>query len=154
MFAAILLVSVPRAEGHEPLPARALGFSLAAGVLFSASFILLSHTTHASGLWPAVTLRLVSAPLLTAGALITTRRALPGRGVLGATVAAGVVETIATVFMLLAVQSGPIAIAAVVGSLYPAVTTLLARVFLREHLARHQVAGLFIALAGITLLSV
>jgi drug/metabolite transporter (DMT)-like permease len=51
------------------------------------------------------------------------------------------------------VQSGPIAIAAVVGSLYPAVTALIARVTIKERLARHQLVGLGIALVGIVLLS-
>ncbi|MCE5192050.1 MAG: DMT family transporter [Actinomycetia bacterium] len=153
VFAAILLVSIPRADGHEPLSRSALGFSVMAGVFFSGSFILLSNTTPASGLWPAVALRIVSVAVLATGALLTTHGVLPGRHVLGATIAAGLVETAATVFMLLAVQSGPIAVAAVVGSLYPAVTALLARAALDERLARHQIAGLGIALAGVVLLS-
>ncbi len=153
VFAAILLVSIPKAEGHEPLSKAALGFALMSGLFFSGSFILLSNTTASSGLWPAVTLRLVSAGTLTLGALLITRGVVPVRSVLGATIVAGLVETIATVFMLLAVQNGPIAVAAVVGSLYPAVTALLARVVLKEHLARHQIVGLAVALGGIALLS-
>ncbi|TDB38172.1 MAG: DMT family transporter [Actinobacteria bacterium] len=154
VFVAILLVSIPRAEGHEPLSRVALGFSILAGVFFSGSFILLSNTGAASGLWPAVILRVVSVGVLGTGALITTRGLVPARPVLLATIAAGLVETVATVFMLLAVQSGPIAVAAVVGSLYPAVTALLARVTIKEHLARHQIVGLGVALIGIALLSV
>ncbi|PKQ21176.1 MAG: hypothetical protein CVT66_01625 [Actinobacteria bacterium HGW-Actinobacteria-6] len=153
VFAAILLVSIPRVEGHEPLSRAALGFAVTAGVFFSGSFILLSNTTSASGLWPAVALRVVSVTILSTGALITTRGLIPNRAVLPATITAGLVETGATVCMLLAVQSGPIAIAAVVSSLYPAITALIARVTIKEHLARHQVVGLFIALIGIALLS-
>lgn len=154
VFVAILLVSIPRAEGHEPLTRAALGFSVLAGVFFSGSFILLSNTTAASGLWPAVALRVVSVTVLGTGSLLTTRGLVPARPVLPAVIAAGLIETTATVFMLLAVQSGPIAVAAVVGSLYPAVTALLARVTIKEHLARHQIVGLGIAIVGITLLSV
>jgi len=154
VFAAILLVSIPRIQGHEPLSRSALGFSVLAGVFFSGSFILLSNTTAASGLWPAVALRVVSVTLLGSASLIATRGLVPVRSVLPAVIAAGLVETTATVFMLLAVQSGPIAVAAVVGSLYPAVTALLARITIKEHLARHQIVGLGIALAGIALLSV
>lgn len=154
VFVAILLVSIPRAEGHEPLTRAALGFSVLAGVFFSGSFILLSNTTAASGLWPAVALRVVSVTVLGTGSLLTTRGLVPARPVLRAVIAAGLIETTATVFMLLAVQSGPIAVAAVVGSLYPAVTALLARVTIKEHLARHQIVGLGIAIVGITLLSV
>jgi drug/metabolite transporter (DMT)-like permease len=153
VFVAILLVSIPRIEGHEPLSRSALGFSVMAGVFFSGSFILLSNTTSASGLWPAVALRVVSVTVLGSSALLTTHGLVPARPVLPAVIAAGLVETTATVFMLLAVQSGPIAIAAVVGSLYPAVTALIARVTIKERLARHQLVGLGIALVGIVLLS-
>lgn len=153
VFAAILLVSIPKVEGHLSISRQALGFSVLAGVLFSGSFILLSNTSPDSGLWPGVALRIVSASTLGLGALITTRGYMPARSVLPATIVAGLVETAATVFMLLAVQNGPIAIAAVVGSLYPAVTALLARAALDEHLARHQIVGLGIALLGIALLS-
>ncbi|KAF0206907.1 MAG: hypothetical protein FD171_2145 [Actinobacteria bacterium] len=153
VFVAILLVSIPRIEGHEPLSRAALGFSVMAGVFFSGSFILLSNTTAASGLWPAVVLRVVSVTVLGSSALLTTRGIVPARAVLPSVIAAGLIETTATVFMLLAVQSGPIAVAAMVGSLYPAVTALLARVTIKEHLARHQIVGLGIAIVGIMLLS-
>ena len=43
--------------------------------------------------------------------------------------------------MLTAIRIGPLAIAAVVGGLYPVVTMLLARAFLAERLKRHQASA-------------
>jgi drug/metabolite transporter (DMT)-like permease len=43
---------------------------------------------------------------------------------------------------------------AVVGSLYPVTTVLLARVILRERLQRVQAAGVLVALLGVALVSV
>ena len=63
-------------------------------------------------------------------------------------------QIVATIFVLFAVQLGPVAVAAVVIGLYPGVTAGLARIFLGERLARHQVVGIVLALAGIALLSV
>jgi len=154
VFVAVMLVSVPDRSGKAThTPPKAIFFAALAGVFFASSFFFLSQTDPASGLWPTASLRLVSATLLVIGALASTRGILPPRSVALDTVAAGVLEVVATIFVLIAVQLGPIAVAAVVIGLYPGVTAGLARVFLGERLAWHQVVGIFMALAGIALLA-
>ena len=66
-------------------------------------------------------------------------------------VAAGVLDALANVTMLTAIRIGPLAVAAVIGSLYPVVTVLLARVVLQERLHRLQIVGVIIALAAVVL---
>jgi drug/metabolite transporter (DMT)-like permease len=155
VFAAVVLVSIP---GNHPdarrTPPKALAGALLAGSCFAASFFFLSGTDPGSGLWPTVSLRVASTALLAIGALATTRGILPPRAVAVDTVTAGVMELVATFFVLFAVQAGPVAVAAVVIGLYPGVTATLARVFLRERLAAHQVVGVVVALGGIALLSI
>ncbi len=48
---------------------------------------------------------------------------------------------------ILASQAGALAIAAVLSSLYPVVTVLLAIVVLREHVTRSHVAGIALTVA-------
>ncbi len=84
--------------------------------------------------------------MLTIGALAWTRGVLPPRPAALDTAVAGVLEVLATIFVLFAVQLGPVAVAAVVIGLYPGVTAGLARIFLGERLAWHQVFGIFMAL--------
>ena len=58
-----------------------------------------------------------------------------------------------TTFML-ASQSGKLVVISVIAALYPAITVLLARIFLKERLERHQVIGLYGAGIAIVLLTI
>ena len=63
--------------------------------------------------------------------------------------AAGVLDVGANALYLAATREGLLSIVAVLSSLYPVATVVLARVFLGERLHRQQVAGLVLAGAGV-----
>ena len=65
----------------------------------------------------------------------------------------GALEMVATVTLLLALQRGPLAVAAVLASLYPVTTVLLAAGILRERLSRLQLTGVAFALVAAVLVS-
>ncbi len=67
---------------------------------------------------------------------------------------AGILDTLGNLFYVLAAQAGRLAIAAMVSSLYPAGTILLAALLLRERPSRRQMAGIGLALAAVVMLSV
>jgi uncharacterized membrane protein len=69
-------------------------------------------------------------------------------------VAAGVVVGTAALIYLAATGHGALAIVAVVTSLYPAFTVLLARIVLSERWSRRQAVGLLIAVVAVVLVSV
>ena len=75
-----------------------------------------------------------------------------GSGCMG--IVSGSLDTIGNLFYMLASQLGRLDVAAVICSLYPAGTILLAGVVLREHPTSRQVAGMGLALAAVALLSV
>lgn len=65
----------------------------------------------------------------------------------------GVADTGANALFAVASETGPDAPVAVLGSLYPVTTVLLARAFLAERLTPRQAAGVVMALGGAALLS-
>ena len=67
--------------------------------------------------------------------------------------AAGAVDVTSNLFFLLAVQSGRLDVAAVLGSFYPAVTAILEWLITREHIARLQVVGVALAVIAIMLIT-
>ncbi len=151
-FLAIWFVSFTRTGRHE---AGNIGMALLAGCGFGVFFILLDQVQAGAVFWPLVAARTVTTTVMVA-VLLLNRRAnlLPnGRGLLGLVLLSSVLDAAGNVFFLAAAQAGRLDIAAVVSSLYPASTLLLARFFLKETLSRMQLAGVLIALAAIVLIT-
>lgn len=147
---AVVIVSATAGEKEEhELPRRALVLSIVSGILFAGAFLSFSFAGKESGFAPLVAARLVSGGLLTLIALVRLRRfrLKPGAGAL--TLAAGTMDSLATVAMITAIRIGPLAIASVLGSLYPVVTILLARFVLGERLRAFQRFGIVLALGAV-----
>ena len=66
---------------------------------------------------------------------------------------AGVLDTVANVATLLALQSSMLSLAGVLIALYPAATVLLAIVVLRERVTRWQALGMVLALASVAMIA-
>lgn len=150
-LAAVILVAWDRSASHAP--ASVIGLSVLAAVWFAAFFIVLDQTSADSGIWPLVAARSVSVPIAFAVALLTRSAAPPSRGVLPIVAFAGLADMAANITILLALQSGPLGVSAVIASLYPAFTVLAAIVILKEHPNRLQWVGIGMALAAVALLA-
>jgi drug/metabolite transporter (DMT)-like permease len=123
-----------------------------AGVGFAA-FYLCIHQAHGSAPWLAVASR-VGSFTTTAVAVAVTRAPLAldrPRALLG--MLAGFLDISASALFIFASQRGRLDEAVVITSLYPAVTVLLARLFLKEHFSRWRFVGLLAALAAVPLIA-
>ena len=138
---------------HGGTGAKELALAGAAGAAFGAGFILLAESGEGSGFWPLLAARSASVPLAVVAALRGGNGLAIARGSRAAVVAAGALDVLAIALYLLASRRGLISLVAVLGSLYPAATVLLARVVLRERLVRIQLLGLVLALAGVVLIA-
>jgi drug/metabolite transporter (DMT)-like permease len=127
--------------------------ALLAGLCFAAFFILLERPGDDAGMWPLIGSRAASFILLGALVLITRTTLRPVKGTLGMITAAGVADVAANGFYLASTRFGLLSLVAVLTSLYPASTVLLARVVLNERMSSHQLIGLGVAVAGVVLIA-
>lgn len=147
----IWLLSRPEKLGGRP---PGLGMALLAGLGFGGFFTALGQVGESAVFWPLVVGRLAACALMVAFALSTRRPVIPPHLPLGLLALAGVLDVGGNLFFLLAVQSGRLDIAAVLGSFYPAVTAILARLITREYMARLQVIGVAVAVLAIVLITI
>jgi len=119
-----------------------LSEGVAAGLAFGILFIGLAQAGRDDGLWPVASEQ-TGALLVTLAAVVSTRPSLrvPVRAAV-LPVLAGASGMAATVAYFYATHFSLLAIAAVLVSLYPGVTVLLARVLLHERLRPAQRVGL------------
>lgn len=81
------------------------------------------------------------------------RRVAVDRATLPIAFCAGALDSLANVLYMFATRTGMLSLAAVLVSLYPAITVLLARVVYRERLQMVQRLGVLLALAGVALVT-
>lgn len=151
---AVALVSREQSGTATRTTMKPLVAALASGAGFGGFFIFLDQAPVGTGMWPLLGARMASITMVVALALATRRTLRPGRGALPAIVAAGVLDMLANVLYLLAVQRGMLIVVAVLVSLYPASTLLLARYVLGERLRPVQVAGVVGALIAVALIAI
>lgn len=149
-LAGIWLLSRPEPLGSRP---SGLGMALLAGLGFGAFFTTLGQIGQSAVFWPLVAGRLATCTVMVAIALGTRRPVFPPRFPLRLLALAGILDVGGNLFFLLATQSGRLDIAAVLGSLYPAVTAILAWLIAREHITHLQVIGVTAAILAIVLIT-
>jgi len=145
------LVSAPAQDGPR-LTRQELLLALAAGVGFGGFFVFIGLVDRGFLYTPLVIAR--SLTLLTALVLLVVRR-LPLPTLTSSPVAllAGVLDAGGNIFYILARQYTRLDVAAVLASLYPAATVILAWVILHERISRWQWIGAGLCVAAIALIA-
>ncbi|MGI9104206.1 MAG: EamA family transporter [Terriglobales bacterium] len=146
---------------------QGVGLAVVAGIGFG-GFLLLMRVAGTSGVfWPLASARAASCALMllivvASGDVQSARCELRGGtastspfalSTLHYMIIAGILDSGANALYVAAAQRGRLDSAAVLSSLYPASTVILARVVLKERLSKMQAAGMVAALAAVALIS-
>lgn len=146
----IWLLSRPEKFGSRP---AGLGMAVMAGLGFGSFFIALDQIGEDAVFWPLAAGRLAALVSVLIFALFTRQPLFPKVSPLGLLFLLGCLDVGGNLFFLLAVQTGRLDVAAVLASLYPAVTAIWARLIVKEHMTGLQVFGLVIAIVAIVLIT-
>jgi drug/metabolite transporter (DMT)-like permease len=152
---AIWLVSREPVAPQSEAPAGSSGLldGILAGLGFGALFAALAQIPEEAGLLPLALNQLIAGVGIIAVALVLRQDWLPrNRWALGGLVS-GALGALATGLFQVATQQGYLSVAAVITSLYPALTVLLAALVLREQVHRAQALGLAMCAAAVTLVA-
>ena len=163
LVAVVLVGFVPGEDVRLP-SAKGLALAFVAGAGIGTILIVLKFSPSDSGLASVLVMRLVSAGLLNLMLLASWLRLRKRNGsspksiIAGkfwwAVIAAGIFDSSANIFFTLALRSGSLSVVSVLTALYPLGTIILARLILKERIARIQMFGVLLALSGSAILGV
>jgi drug/metabolite transporter (DMT)-like permease len=144
--------SSEEAKGSHVVSAG-VGYALLSAVGFGCFFVAIDRASNSDVIWAVCVNRTVSALLLGAALLITRPHVGLRPADMRTLAIVGVLDVAANGFFAVASTKGLVSVVAVLASLYPVVTVVLARVVLKERLHPIQRFGAFAALAGVALIS-
>jgi drug/metabolite transporter (DMT)-like permease len=144
----------PASPGSTASPATGVVAGLVAGACFALLFIGLNRAGSGSGLWPVAATTVAELAVALAVAAVTRNLRLPAARPRQLAVITGATGTSGTILFFFASHQGFLAVTAVLTSLYPAVTIVLARTLLGERLTALRLAGLTLAAACVALIAV
>lgn len=148
----IVMVSDMFGPGHRRPPRAVVVMSVAAGCAFGSIFILLRHSSDGSGMWPVVAMRAASVPYMMVVMYVTKQTIAGVRRHKTVVLGSGILDSLANALYLAAVRHGLMSIVAVIISLYPASTLMLATGLDKEKVHRSQGIGLGVAAVALVLI--
>ena len=144
---------ISRTEGDTGRP-EGLGMAVLAGIGFAGFYLCIHQAGNASALWIATcfAVRFFAGHGSASFCSADTFAQSPAP-VLGIAVVAGILDIAGSAVFVRASQIGRLDDAVVLSSLYPAVTVVLARIFLHEHFSRGRTIGMVAALAAVPMIA-
>jgi drug/metabolite transporter (DMT)-like permease len=151
---AVALVTDAFGIHNVKTPPSIVAMAVTGGLCFAVIFIALDYTSPDAGLWPLLALRSVSVPLILV-VVLSTKKPMVLRGpALKFALLSGLLDSLANGSYLFAAREGLLSVVAVISSLYPVSTLLLATKVDKEHLHKAQWVGVGCALMALILVSV
>jgi drug/metabolite transporter (DMT)-like permease len=140
------------ASGSAKL-ARGVGFAALAALGFGGFFVLIHQASTYDVLWAGAIQRLTGVCIMLVVVLALRPSLAIGWPRVPALLVIGALDTAANVLYAYASTTGLVSVSAVLASLYPVMTVVLARFVLRERLSPSQGTGVVCALAGVAFIA-
>jgi drug/metabolite transporter (DMT)-like permease len=139
-------------SGSSTTSSEGLRLAILAGAGFGGFFVFMARTPEGTVFLPLTVARVIG---LLAGVLLIKVRQMPLPSLTSSplAIAAGVFDASGGVFFVLAREWTRFDVAAVLSSLYPVSTVLLARLFQNEHVSRRQWLGVGLCLGAVGLMT-
>lgn len=162
LFAMVAIWLIASAPGELPqaMKVRSLWLGGVSGVCFGIYFVLLKFADHGGVVWAMAMSRVTSTSLALVLCVFFAIRPAEGAPVnrwgwqvLALAAAVGGLDTGGNVFYMVATHLGRLDVAAVLSSLYPAATILLAAWLLKERTTRTQAVGMGLAVGAVALIA-
>lgn len=131
-----------------------LRLPLLAGLGFGTYFILVHEAAQQSTYWTMFASRIGGVLIMVVFMLTRRKNWQVSRDAWPLIILNGFLDIAGNGFYILASQIGRLDVAAVLSSLYPATTVLLAAILLKERVARSQAIGILLALTAIVFLTI
>ena len=144
---------VARVPGETADRSSGFWWGVGAGVTLGAFTVTISRVSEGLVFGPLAIVRFTEFVAAIGVILVTRRPWRPARTLLPAFVAIGAIDMMGTAAYLAAAQIGPLAIAAVLSALYPAVTVVFAATILREPMTRLHLIGVVGAAIAVVLIA-
>jgi drug/metabolite transporter (DMT)-like permease len=142
-----------REPGRGGRVAAGVGLALLAAIGFGGYFPPMHAAGNADFWWASLIFRMTSTSVILAAVAIRRPSLAIAPIEVPLLALIGVGDMLGNFLFAAASTSGLVSITSVLASLYPIVTVLLARLVLKEHVARSQEAGIVLTLAGVAFIS-
>ncbi|WP_343599774.1 EamA family transporter [Mycobacterium sp.] len=159
VLAMLAVILVSRESGSDPdvathrFTSRVAWLTVGCGVAFGLDFVLIHQAPVECRLWPLFFARASATVLVFAVAGMSGNFSLPGRTPTRLAVTVALLDTVANVAMLMAMQKWLLSLSSMLISLYPAATVVLAVVVLRERVTRWQGLGMVLAMVAVGMIA-
>lgn len=146
----ILVSRAPAAPDGRP---SGIWYAIGAGLMFGAFTTSVSGLSEDLIISPVILIRISSIVAIAAWLLARRQPWRVSRTLWPALLVIGLIDMLATAAYLSAIAIGPLAIAAILASLYPVMTTVLAALVLREQISRIHGVGILATGAAVVLIA-
>lgn len=149
----IIMVCKSSEDAKHPVTKKMVVVAITGGLAAAGFVLALASAPKSSGIGVFVVTRWLQVLALTIFAIANRKKYSFLKVDFRALLTIGVVDTMASIFLILAAHSGSLGLVSILSNMSPVVTLTIAHFLIHERVERHQIVGIFGACASVAMLS-